>query len=183
MLQCSESPYPSDFTFRVMAMSCGAAMQLFSLANPQNVCNLMFCIVLIRHLPVLPLLNYILTLYMLLHFYNVVTWEFLKRVDGHQIQSKRCSVLLLGRSEWLSTFPFFSSPSHQAFCWTQLRAAFDNRADKLCAAWIENVKDNRAEYQCIHRWHKPISSLSRLFGCAQGWLAWTNSSVYCLKNL
>lgn len=28
MLQCTDSPYPSDFTFRVMAVSCGAAMQL-----------------------------------------------------------------------------------------------------------------------------------------------------------
>lgn len=96
-------------------MSSGVAMQLFSLAIPQHVSSLMICIVPIRHSPALPLLNYIVRFDMLLHFYNVVPWEYSKRVDNHQIQSKCCSALLLGRSEWLSPLPFFSPTSHQAF--------------------------------------------------------------------
>lgn len=125
--------------------------------------------------------NYILTFDMLLHF---KTWccGCAWRVDRHQIQSRCCSALLVGRSERLSVLPFYSSPCHQAFYSKQLRAAFDNRDDKLCAAWIENVKDKRDKYHCIHRWHKPISSLSRLFCYAQEWLAWTNSSVHPLKK-
>lgn len=44
-----------------------------------------------------------------------VPWEYLKRVDGHQIQNKVCSVGLLGKSEWLCPRHLFSPLSHQAF--------------------------------------------------------------------
>lgn len=86
--------YPSDFTVRVMAMISGVAMQTFSLANSQSVSSLTLCLAPVRHLPALPLLSYVLTFDMLLRFHNVVPWEYLKRVDGHQIQSKRFSALL-----------------------------------------------------------------------------------------
>lgn len=84
----------------------------------------------VKHLPVLSLLNYTLTFAPLLH----VPWEYLKRVDGHQIQSKVCSAILLGKSGWLSP-PICSPLYHQALYLTQLHAAFDNGADKLCG-WL-----------------------------------------------